>query len=67
MKLKIDGFKITQNVGDLMAGYRYNDFSRISAYQGRDLGLHTGATSPTLGRHGQPFGERQTTLKEFGC
>ncbi len=47
--------KITQNVGDLKAGIRMSDLSRISAYGGPDIGLHTGAGSKTLGRHGGPF------------
>jgi len=49
-------FNVSQGIGDLKAGYRYDDFSRMSAYGGPDMGLHTGANSPTLGRHGQPFG-----------
>jgi len=47
--------RITQNAGDLKAGVRTDDLSRISAYAG-DKGVHTGAKSPTLARHGRQFG-----------
>lgn len=65
----VNGFTFNQGIGELKAGYAYGDYSRISAYNG-DLGLHTGANSPTVGRHNTSFGissgERQTTLQEFG-
>ena len=49
---------IKQGVGDLMAGMKMGgDLSRISAYSGPNLGVHTGSQSPTLGRHGAPFGK----------
>lgn len=54
--------KITQNAGDLKAGYEQNDYSRISAYTDKgkgEGGLHTGADSPTVGRHNQPFDPQQ--------
>ena len=47
-------YKFTQNVGDLKAGYRMGDYSRISAYR-KGKGLHTGARSKTLARHGRKF------------
>lgn len=47
--------KITQNAGDLRQGVVQDDLSRISAYLGADEGVHTGADSPTIGRHNQPF------------
>ena len=50
--------KITQNAGDLKAGYERNDYSRISAYTEKgkgDGGVHTGAKSETVGRHGTDF------------
>lgn len=63
MKEKIDiggGQKIviSQGIGDLKAGLKYGDLSRISAYKGKDIGTHTGSDSPTLGRHGQGFGKK---------
>lgn len=51
--------RITQGIGDLKAALKYGDFSRLSAYRGNDVGVHTGSNSPTLGRHGQPFGEKK--------
>lgn len=51
--------KITQSVSDLIKGLKYGDYSRISAYQGPDVGVHTGSLSPTLGRHGKPFGKSE--------
>lgn len=47
---------ITQNVGDLKAGWRQNDWSRISAYGG-DKGLHTGSNSQSVGRNNKAFGK----------
>jgi hypothetical protein len=59
-KIKIesgnDRVTITQNAGDLKAGIRHGDMSRISAYSGR-AGIHTGAHSKTTGRHGKKFGK----------
>jgi len=60
MKIGIGGGRkagITQNPGDLKAGYFQNDYSRISAYIGKNQGVHTGNNSPTVGRHNQPFGK----------
>lgn len=56
IKLDVNGqsVKITQSVGDLKAGYLQNDYSRISAYSGKQ-GLHTGANSATRGRHNTEF------------
>jgi len=55
-----DGMKMrfTQNVGDLKAGYKYGDYSRISAYYGKYTGVHTGSKSPTLSRGGKSFGNK---------
>ncbi|TWT44338.1 hypothetical protein RAS1_07510 [Phycisphaerae bacterium RAS1] len=50
--------KITQNAGDIKAGYQQDDLTRISAYTEKgkgDGGLHTGANSPTVGRHNKEF------------
>lgn len=52
-------FRVTQNTGDLLEGLRRGDLSRISIYQGPDTGVHTGNDSPTLGRHGEPFGDNK--------
>lgn len=49
--------RITQNAGDLKAGVKANDLTRISAYGG-NKGVHTGSNSQTLGRHGQPFNSK---------
>ncbi|MBI5408233.1 MAG: hypothetical protein HZA14_02580 [Nitrospirae bacterium] len=46
---------IKQGVGEIKAGLKHEDLSRISCYEGKDIGLHTGSLSPTLGRHGLPF------------
>lgn len=52
-------YKVTQNAGDLKAGIKQGDLSRISAYEGSSGkgpgGLHTGAKSPTVGRGNKPF------------
>jgi len=61
VKIDIGGgqkFVISQGVGDLMSGIRMGDLSRISAYSGRDLGVHTGSRSQTLGRRGTRFGSK---------
>jgi hypothetical protein len=53
--------RITQNAGDLEAGYEQGDYSRISAYTDKGKGgggLHTGAQSETVGRHDQEFNSR---------
>ena len=41
--------KISLTSGDLKAGIRYDDLTRISAYDGR-LHLHFGANSPSITR-----------------
>jgi hypothetical protein len=55
-KVKTDQgtFKITQSAGDLKAGHsKGGDYSRISAYKGKNSGVHTGSHSETLSRHGK--------------
>lgn len=47
-------YTFTQTVGDLKAGYKMGDYSRISAYR-KGKGLHTGARSKTLARRGRNF------------
>jgi len=48
---------IKQGIGDVKAGIRYDDLSRISAYDGKKIGLHTGSDSVTLARQGKKFGK----------
>ena len=48
---------ITQNIGDIKAGILKNDLTRISAYSGEKIGIHTGSNSQTLARHGEKFGK----------
>lgn len=58
MTYRVDGFNITQNAGDLIAGVQQGDLSRMSAYsvlRSDNQGLHTGASSPTIGRQNQTF------------
>jgi hypothetical protein len=60
MKIKVDigngeKYVVTQSVGDLKAGYEQGDLSRISAVSGADGGVHTGARSETVSRHGVPM------------
>lgn len=52
-------FRVKQGVGDLIAGIEKGDLSRISAYSGKNKGLHVGSSSKTLGRHGTPFGKKK--------
>ena len=71
MSFKVNDFKVVQGASELIEGFKYNDFSRVSCYGGNDQGVHTGSNSPTIGRHnnlnfGNNSGERQTTLAEFG-
>ncbi len=47
---------IVQKTGDVKAGIKQRDLSRISAYSG-EKGIHTGARSKTVGRHGSKFGK----------
>ena len=51
-------YKITQKAGDLIAGLKQGDLSRISAYKGKDKGLHTGSNSPTVERGNTDFGKK---------
>lgn len=61
-------FTIKQGVKEIIVGIKQGggdpqtgeggDYSRISAYRGKDEGLHTGSKSPTTGRHGEPFGNK---------
>ena len=53
IKIKVNDFTIKQGIGELKQGYWKKDFSRISAYNGSDQGVHTGANSPTLIRGGK--------------
>ncbi|WP_321310612.1 hypothetical protein [Marinifilum fragile] len=51
---------IKQGIGELKEGYNQGgDYSRISAYQGRNIGVHTGSKSDTVGRHNTPFGKEK--------
>ena len=64
-KFRIDigngqSMKVNQGAGDLKAAYQYAkggtpDYSRISAYRGADVGVHTGSKSPTVARHNQKY------------
>lgn len=55
-----------QNANDLIQGYNQGmeqngvpDYSRISSYHGDNQGVHTGSTTPTIGRHGGTFGNKE--------
>ncbi len=54
-----------QGVNDLIQGYNQGmnqngtpDYSRVSSYHGNDHGVHTGQDTPTFGRHGGTFGNK---------
>ncbi len=65
MKIDIgNGMRITigQGLGDVKEGCRQGDLSRISAYSGDLVGVHTGSHSATVGRHNSVFGSPESTF-----
>jgi len=51
-------FHVVTGIGELKAGYDpvtgdFKDFSRISLYGGKDLGIHVGTDSESKFRHGK--------------
>ncbi len=58
---KVDGGIAGQGVSDVIQGIKQGtaqngtpDYSRVSSYNGTK-GVHTGSSTPTVGRHGKDF------------
>lgn len=51
-------FSVNQGIKDIMIGMEKNDLSRVTVASGKNMGVHVGNNSQTVGRQNKPFGSK---------